>query len=168
MSEAQKIYDRIAKYLNGTIYDIGCGNHKITPDAVGFDGRNVFEGGFIQDGLSSFPDSMNNTADVVFSSHTLEHMENDHKTITVWGNLLKPSGKLILYLPDGRHYNNYENLEHMRDYQYEQFMMFFRRAFCGEGKNYKGEFLPKKFKMIEDGLDVGENRYSFYLVAEKL
>lgn len=167
-SETEKIYHKIARYLHGVIYDIGCGAHKITPDAIGIDGRPVFEGGQVQEGLTVFPESMTGTADVVFSSHVLEHMEDDYATIVAWAKLLKPCGKLILYLPDGRHYNNYANLEHLRDYQYEQFMMFFRRAFCGEGKNFKGENLPKTFNLCEDGPDVGQDRYSFYLVAEKV
>jgi len=168
MSETSKIRNKISKYLKGAIYDIGCGNDKITTNAIGIDGRSVFEGGVIQEGLTNFPSSMNETADVVYSSHTLEHMENDYETIVSWSKLLKKKGVIILYLPDGRYYNNYANLEHMRDYQYEQFMMFFRRAFCGEGKNFKGENLPAIFKILEDGPDVGEDRYSFYLVAEKI
>jgi predicted SAM-dependent methyltransferase len=168
MSETSKIRNKIQKYLNGKILDIGCGNDKVCPEAIGIDGRSVFEGGFIQEGLTDFPEHMNNTVDVVYSSHTLEHMQDDYATLISWGNLLKKGGLIILYLPDGRYYNNYENLEHMRDYQYEQFMMFFKRAFCGEGKNYKGEFLPKIFEIIEEGPDVGTNRYSFYLVAKKI
>ena len=168
MSETSKIRPKVSQYIQGIIYDIGCGDDKISPDAIGVDGRSVFDGGIIQDGLTDFPAHLHGTADVVYSSHVLEHMENDYCAITSWAELLKPGGYLILYLPDGRHYNNYENLEHMRDYQYEQFMMFFRRAFCGEGKNFRGEFLPKTFNMIEDGLDLGPDRYSFYLVAKKI
>jgi len=167
-SETAKIRDKVSKYLCGVIYDIGCGHDKITPDSIGIDGRPVFAGGVIQEGLTCFPESMHETADVVYSSHTLEHMEDDYATIVSWAKLLKRGGILILYLPDGRHYNNYANLEHMRDYQYEQFMMFFRRTLCGEGKNFKGEQLDATFKICEDGPDVGEERYSFYLVAEKL
>jgi predicted SAM-dependent methyltransferase len=168
MSETAKIRDKVSKYLQGKIFDIGCGSDKICPEATGIDGRAVFEGGFIQEGLTQFPASLNETVDVVYSSHTLEHIEDDYCALICWSKLLKSGGYLILYLPDGRHYNNYENLEHMRDYQYEQFMLFFRRSLCGEGKNFRGEFLPKVFEMVEDGLDVGENRYSFYLVARKV
>lgn len=167
-SETAKIREKMAPYLKGVVYDIGCGHDKISEEAIGIDGRPVFVGGVIQDGLTNFSETLHGTVDVVYSSHTLEHMVDDYCCIQSWSKLLKPGGFLILYLPDGRHYNNYENLEHMRDYQYEQFMMFFRRTFCGEGKNYKGEFLPATFKMIEDGPDVGQDRYSFYLVAEKL
>lgn len=167
-SETAKIRDKVSKYLCGKIYDIGCGHDKITPDAIGIDGRSVFEGGVTQEGLSVFPENWHGTADVVYSSHTLEHMEDDYGTLMSWSKLLKKGGVLILYLPDGRYYNNYGNLEHMRDYQYEQFMMFFKRTLCGEGKNFKGENLPTVFRICEDGPDVDSDRYSFYLIAEKM
>ena len=168
MSETSKIRSQILKYIEGTVYDIGCGDDKIVSYAIGVDGRSVFEGGIVQTGLTNFPEELNETANVVYSSHVLEHMENDYEAIVSWGKLLKSGGYLILYLPDGRHYNNYENLEHMRDYQYEQFMFFFRRVFCGEGKNFCGEYLSKMFEVVEEGPDVGPNRYSFYLVARKI
>ena len=167
-SETAKIREKVCQYLSGVVCDIGCGHDKICPEAIGIDGRQVFTGGIVQEGLVNFPVELNETVNVVYSSHTLEHIEDDYAAITSWAKLLKPNGYLILYLPDGRHYNNYANLEHMRDYQYEQFMMFFRRAFCGEGKNFKGEYLPKTFEMVEDGPDIGPDRYSFYLVARKL
>jgi len=167
-SETQKIREKVSKHLCGKIYDLGCGNDKITPDAIGIDGRPVFDGGIVQEGLTEFPEHMHGSADVVYSSHVLEHMVDDYATLVAWSKLLKTGGVLILYLPDGRHYDNYGNLEHMRDYQYEQFMMFFKRAFCGEGKNFRGENLPAIYRLCEDGPDVGEDRYSFYLVAEKL
>jgi len=167
-SETEKIQGRVSKYLNGRIMDIGCGAYKITPDAIGIDGRSTECAGMIKDGLSKFEPEFYETADVVYSSHVLEHMEDDYETLKEWTRLLKVGGTLILYLPDGRHYNNYENLEHMRDYTYEQFMMFFKRAFCGEGKNYKGEYLPKSYELLEHDMDLGPDRYSFYLVARKV
>ena len=168
MSETSKIRDKISKYVHGTVFDIGCGNDKICDFAIGIDGRPVFNGGIIQEGLINFPENMHGTADIVYSSHVLEHMEDDYATLISWGKLLKSGGHLILYLPDGRYYNNYNNPEHMRDYQYEQFMFFFRRTLCGEAKNFKGEYLPKTFQLVEDGPDIGNDSYSFYLVAKKI
>jgi len=167
-SETEKIYSKIKDHVQGRVLDIGCGTHKVTPDAVGIDGRSTECVGMLKDGLSKFEDHMYNTADTVFSSHVLEHMEDDYATLIEWTKLLKPGGKLILYLPDGDHYNNGDNLEHMRDYRYAQFMMFFKRAFCGEGKNFRGEHLPKLYELIDHGKDLGDDKYSFFLVAQKL
>lgn len=166
-SETEKIYEKVKPYLGGTILDMGCGTHKITPDAIGIDGRQTEDAGIVTDRLSDFPESMHGMADVVFSSHCLEHMLDDYGTLLEWAKLLKPKGYLILYLPDGRRYNNYMNPEHMRDYTYPQFMLFFERAFCGQGKNFRGETLPLHFSVIESGQDFGDDRYSFYLVAQK-
>lgn len=167
-SETEKIYPKIKDHVQGYILDIGCGMHKVTPEAIGIDGRSLECVGMLKDGLSKFEEHMYGTADTVFSSHVLEHMEDDYETLKEWTRLLKPGGKLVLYLPDGKHYNNYENLEHMRDYTYDQFMMFFNRAFCGQGKNFRGEFLPKIYELIDHGMDLGDDKYSFYLVARKV
>jgi predicted SAM-dependent methyltransferase len=167
-SETEKIYPQIAKYLSGKILDIGCGNHKVTPDAIGIDGRPHEDVGILTDSLTEFPPEMQGMADVVYSSHVLEHMPDDYDTLLAWTGLLKTGGYLILYLPDGRHYNNHTNLEHMRDYTHEQFVMFFRRALCGEGKNFRGENLYKFYELTEHGMDVGDDKYSFYLVAKRV
>ena len=39
MNEALKIKPKIEKYLRGTIVDFGCGDMKITPEAIGIDSR---------------------------------------------------------------------------------------------------------------------------------
>lgn len=167
-SESAKIRERITKYLSGKIVDIGCGSEKITPDAIGIDGRTMGHVSMVIDHLDSFSVEMYGTADVAFSSHVLEHTEDDYKTLQEWTKLIKPGGLLILYLPDGRYYDNYTNPEHFRDYTYEQFMLFFRRAFCGEGRNFRGEATPKIYDLVEHGMDVAlPDKYSFYVVARK-
>ena len=73
-------------------------------------------------------------------------------------------------MPDGDYYPNQENPEHFHDTKYEPFLMWFKRAFCGEAKNYKGEqYAPPIFELIESGQDViEEQHYSFYIVAKKI
>lgn len=168
-SETEKIFPIIEKHISGYVLDIGCGTHKVTPDAIGIDGRSTECVGMLKQGLSKFEEHMYGVADTVFSSHVLEHMEDDYETLKEWTKLLKPGGKLILYLPDGDYYDNDLNLEHIRNYNFKSFMMFFRRAFCGEGKDFKGEFLPKIYDLISSGSDVNlqDQRYSFFLVAQK-
>jgi len=169
-SETEKIYPVIKQYVTGYVLDIGCGTHKVTPEAIGVDGRSTECVGMLKNGLSKFEEHMYGVADTVFSSHVLEHMEDDYETLKEWTRLLKPGGNLILYLPDGNYYDNTKNLEHIRDYNFKTFMMFFRRAFCGEGKNFKGEFLPKMYNLISYGPDINlqDHRYSFFLVAKKV
>jgi SAM-dependent methyltransferase len=175
-SEAAKVRDmpNVMKYVSGDILDVGCGPDKITPEAWGFDGRKLPGVNFIHNDPYDISDWMEATDqwrefDTIFSSHFLEHCANQYGAIESWTqNILKPRGHLVLYLPDGRHYNNQENPEHMIDMNYDQFIFWFKRAFCGEGKDFRGEHLPKMFDLVDSGMDVGPDRYSFYVIARKV
>lgn len=171
MSETAKVRDlpEVMQHIKGKILDYGCGGDKIVPHAIGMDGREM-------PGVDMVcRDLENPTADVfslveefdtVYSSHFLEHVLNPYSMVSMWYQFLRPMGKLVLYLPDGRYYSNQNNLEHMQDINYDNFLFWFRRVFCGEGKNYRGEHQTKYFELIDHGMDVGEDRYSFYIVAK--
>lgn len=172
-SETDKIREILdTKYLEGTVLDIGCGEHKIKPTAVGVDGRRL-------DGIDIVLDSERDIYflsyredigefDTVFSSHCLEHLRNPTMAIDDWSKLVKKGGYLVLYLPDKNRYSNEGNLEHMYDWDLKSFLFYFQRCFCGVGKNYKGEDLPATFKVVEYDVDSRLDCYSFYIIAEKL
>ena len=40
-SETQKIRPFVLKWLDGVVFDIGCGHDKIKPDAIGIDVRGL-------------------------------------------------------------------------------------------------------------------------------
>lgn len=170
-SEAEKIKPVIEKYLCGKIVDIGSSDHPICPEAITVDGSQSSATVKLNHGVSIYnlatlyPELLE--ADVVFSSHCLEHLVDDTLAISKWSELLKKDGHLILYLPDGRKYNNYENQFHFRDYTYPQFMMFFKRAFCGEGIDYDHKIEPT-FELVDSSEHFGEDLYSFYVIAKKL
>lgn len=171
-TEAAKIRQKIDKYLVGEVVDIGCGDELICPHAVGIDGRVFPHVQKVTNNLYDldvqYPDLIGKF-DCCFSSHVLEHLPDSYRAIMEWSQFLKPGGYFILYLPDGNHYDNKANPEHFHDTKYAEFMFWFRRTFCGEALNYTGKpYFSPYFKLIEDGFDVGENRYSFYLVAQKL
>lgn len=172
LSETDKIKNAVSKYLTGKIIDIGSGGYKVNETAIAVDGRGVENVDFVLNdenmiySLSYFKELCN--ADCVFSSHTLEHLKDDYSALLDWSKLLNTGGHLILYLPDGRMYSNVDNLEHCRDYTYDQFMLFFTRCFCGMGKNYRGENFKQIFELVESGEDFKHDCYSFYLVAKKI
>lgn len=173
MGEEIKIKPVIEKYLLGFICDIGSGDSKITPEAFGIDGRDLPGVDFVTNGLYDLPEKTilcHYKFDVVFSSHCLEHLPDSYRAVKEWSQLCKQGGYFILYLPDGDFYDNKENPEHFHDTKYESFLMWFKRAFCGEAKNFMGEqYAPPMFELIESGQDVTEpNHYSFYIVAKKL
>lgn len=173
-SEAAKFRDLPQmKYVQGRILDIACGNEKITPEAIGVDGRPLLGVDIVTDDLTTLWDTQvygdqAREYDTIFSSHFLEHIADPYHYIHCWQNCLKVGGHLVLYLPEKNHYDNHQNPEHMFNWSYEDFLFFFRRAFCGEGKNFRGEHLEKMFWLIEHGMDVGEDRYSFYIIAKKV
>lgn len=169
MNEVSKIRDKVLPYLGTHCIDIGCGNSKVKPEAIGVDGRKLDGVDIVTDDLYNLskiipPDSCTS----VFGSHNLEHLRHDSLALDDWAKLIKPGGYLILYLPDGDYYNNDNNPEHIRTYRFKDFMFFFRNAYCGEGHDFNGEFFKKIFEIEEAGLDIGEDKYSFYLIAKKV
>lgn len=176
-SEAAKVRDmpNVMKFIIGSVLDIGCGPDKITPEAFGVDGRDLPGVNVVTDNPYDLAGLIGKDHlityekyDAVFSSHFLEHLNNQYGAIVEWRKLIRLGGHLVLYLPDGDHYNNKENPEHMVDMKYEPFMFWFRRAFCGEGKDFRGENIPKMFELVDSFMDVGADRYSFVVIARKV
>ena len=169
MGETSKCRARVLKYCQGNGLDIGCGDDKISPTAIGVDKcihpnvnlnidiRRI--GDFIK------PESL----DYVFSSHTLEDFDNTHDLLLQWFSLIKLGGYLVLYLP---HKNWYPNIGH---------------ALANKG--HRHDFLPNDITEIiyswyycrieycteygpPNGIYDYENRgkieYSFEIVARKI
>ena len=171
-AESKKIFPKIEKYLVGNVVDIGCGDEPVKEGVVGIDGRSFpcvsIQTSSLYNLDTQFPELVD-SFDCCFSSHVLEHLPDSFRAILEWSKLVKQGGYFILYLPDGNYYNNRENPEHFHDMKYAEFMFWFRRTFCGEALNFTGKpyFLPY-FEIIEEGQDIGPDKYSFYLVAKKL
>ena len=79
------------KFVKSNGLDIGYGGDLISPNAVGWD----FEHGDAQF-LYGLEDEK---FDFVYSSHTLEHMQDQAIAIKNWYRVLKKDGFLILYIP---------------------------------------------------------------------
>lgn len=82
-----------AKYLQGTVIDIGCGKDPVCQWAEPFD---------MPHGDASEIASLrtNGHYDTVHSSHCLEHMPDPVKALDQWWRLVKPGGFLVLVVPD--------------------------------------------------------------------
>lgn len=98
------------------ILDLGCGNHKTIDKAIGVDIRPVTDVTSSIDCLSMKAD----TADLIISRHSFEHMLDPVKTLREWWRVLKPGGRIIFVLPDQEFINTvhpfYSNNEHMHAY----------------------------------------------------
>ena len=120
MQECDKIRERGIGYLKDkSVLDLGCGSKKVVPWAVGVDDGSewssaafkqsdpdvvwsVAPGGGLQKALSStYPMEY----DVVFSSHTLEHVQAPIlETLRYWWTFVKRGGLFIAYLPEEKLY----------------------------------------------------------------
>jgi SAM-dependent methyltransferase len=79
------------KYCSGSGLDIGYGGDLICPNALGWDWEH---------GDAQYLNGLNNEQfDFVYSSHTLEHLQNPAEAIKNWFRVVKPGGFLILYIP---------------------------------------------------------------------
>lgn len=165
-SETAKVKDRPEwmKFITGRVCDVGAGDDKIVPDAYCLDGRERNGNQVRHDLYLEFSDGL---FDTIFSSHFLEHTPTPYEYILNWFKFLDSHGTLFLYMPQKDAYKSEGNPEHCFNWSYDDFMFFFRRNFCGEGKDYKGNHFPKMFEVIESGTDIGEDRYSFFIIARK-
>ena len=101
--EAQKIKYLTVPYTRGVGLDLGCGNERIWPHAIGVD-RYAAEGGkgaTVRGDLQRIPAFADGALDFVFSSHALEDFEarDTRPMLREWWRVIKPGGHLILYLP---------------------------------------------------------------------
>lgn len=127
MTESQKLtaeIPRVLQYLEGNGLDLGAGLHLVRPTSLGIDfgANNLNWVGNVKK-LHWFKD---NVLDYVFSSHVLEHVDNDKITLREWIRVLKPRGYLVLYVPDDAYFDNgpqLKNGEHKRVYTVDSVKM---------------------------------------------
>jgi len=80
------------RYCQGKGIDIGYGGDPVTPTVRGWD---------IEDGdAHHMPGIADATYDFVYSSSSLEHMDNPEIAVRRWWQILKPGGFLIVSVPD--------------------------------------------------------------------
>lgn len=157
--ESDKIAAFTIPYTRGRGLDIGCGQRKVWPNAIGVDNGHHFGQGAAEivseaTDLSVFAD---NSLDFVFSSHNLEHIVDTQAALKEWWRVIKPGGHLVLYLP---HKDFYPNIGQP-----------------GSNPDHKHDFLPvdvvehmKKigsWELVENEERNQSNEYSFFQVYRK-
>ena len=125
--ESDKIRFDVLPYLVRGGLDIGCGPKKVWPHLLGIDSGKDTE----LFGVTMKPDIVvnsaerltlfaNESADSIFSSHTLEHISNYKDALREWWRLVKTGGYLVLYLPHADFYPNIgqpgANPDHKHDF----------------------------------------------------
>lgn len=119
MSESRKVRDKVMPYLAGkSVLDLGCGDEKIVPWALGADDSSEWreppQGIDLRVSIDPKDKALDflhkrpcgGYFDAVFSSHAVEHIPTPVlKTINYWLCFVKPgTGRLVLYLPDENRY----------------------------------------------------------------
>jgi ADP-heptose:LPS heptosyltransferase/predicted SAM-dependent methyltransferase len=124
-NEQDKVKWDIVPYTRGKVLDVGCGPNKAFPHFTGVDnGHHTRFGYQIRPDMWADADDLwfakSQSFDSVFSSHTLEHMEDPRKTLKEWWRVIKPEGFLVLYLPHKDFYPNIgkegANPDHKQDF----------------------------------------------------
>ena len=94
--------DFFDRYLRGrSVIDIGCGLRPITEDAFRYDHDEEWGIDGTRDYDASFMKEVEDESfDVVYSSHTLEHCIVPYLAIRNWWRILKHNGFLIIAVPD--------------------------------------------------------------------
>lgn len=111
--EVSKWRSLIIPYAVGNGIDVGYGGYSLSPSTINIDLPNKYSPG--TDPQHLFGDARNlfwfnkEVLDYVFSSHVLEDFEPADKMIALseWWRVIKPSGHLILLLPDEKRYRDY-------------------------------------------------------------
>jgi len=164
-NEQDKIAPFIVPYTRGMVLDVGCGLRRAWPHFVGVDTGHHFGKGdasvLLKDTarLSCFAD---NSWDAVFSSHTLEHIEDTSVALTDWWRVIKPGGHLVLYLPHADHYPNIgqpgANPDHKHDFLPGDIILAMAEVARGSGWGWV---------LLENETRAEGNEYSFYQVYRK-
>lgn len=104
--EARKVRFDALPYLARGGLDIGCGPEKVWPHMIGIDsGKDTRLFGVQMRPDITVPDAARLTlfadgaVESVFSSHTLEHIDDWTAALAEWWRVLKVGGHLVLYLP---------------------------------------------------------------------
>lgn len=150
------------------VLDFGCGPSKAFPHFIGVDNckdTELFNIAIRPDVNCDVadPKAVYNTfepgsADAIFSSHCLEHIENHEAALRAWWDIIKVGGHLILYLPHRDYYPNIgekgANPDHKHDFTASDIIQALDEIGC-------------YFDVLVNETRTEGMEYSFLLVFEK-
>ena len=163
--ESDKIRFEVLPYLARGGLDVGCGPGKVWPHLIGIDsGKDTdlfgiaMKPDIVVRDASRLPLFADASAEAVFSSHLLEHIDDWQGALAEWWRLVKVGGFMILYLPHADLYPNIgqpgSNPDHKHDFRPSDIIAHFRAS------------VPD-WTLREHQVRAGGHEYSFLLVFEK-
>ena len=168
-SEAESASTILAPYCLGFGVDVGCGERKITPWAIGLDyehrdGRTdlpMTDADIYGPWETWFASPQAQGLDFVFSAHLLEDYVNWQNVLETWLGAISPDALLVLLLPDERRYRDYCH-EHAQPYNENH-----RAEWAGPADFLEqlGEALRIRMEPVASGT---VEPYSFYVVLRRL
>jgi SAM-dependent methyltransferase len=103
--------------------NLGCGK-KIKKGWINLDIKKRVGIDIVHD-LNKFPYPFDDeTFDLILAEHVLEHLENFTKTMSELYRILKPGGKIIVYVPYYTSPNAWSHPEHKKAFTYLTFLYF--------------------------------------------
>lgn len=162
--ESDKIAAIAVPYLQGECFlDIGCGQRKVWPSAIGIDSNQAFahytKSDLQMDG-AHLAIIGNETVDAVFSSHLLEHFEDTAAVLTEWARVLKIGGHMVLYVPSANLYPKMgepgANTDHKVDFYPGDIERFFANG-----------HIPGQWTLLESEERSEFAEYSLFIVVRK-
>ncbi len=170
-NESAKIKYEIVEYTRGKGLDLGCGPFKAFPHFIGVDnGHHAREFGWQMrpdvhvDTVEDLGLFASESMDFVFSSHTLEHINDTLATLKEWYRVVKPGGYLVLYLPHADLYPNIgqpgANPDHKQDFRPADITTHMREV--GGWDLVRNEIRDQDYGPGSD-----KNEYSFLVIFRK-
>jgi ADP-heptose:LPS heptosyltransferase/predicted SAM-dependent methyltransferase len=164
-NEAAKVRFDVLPYTMGSLLDIGCGPSKLWPHAIGVDSLREqalfgipMKPDLVVPDATRMPIFGDDAFDAVFSSHTLEHIDDTKAALAEWWRLVRPGGHLVLYLPHRDLYPNVgqpgANPDHRHDFVPDDIV------------DAMEEVAPD-WTLLENQTRDGGREYSFLLVFRK-
>ncbi|MEW6558298.1 MAG: class I SAM-dependent methyltransferase [Elusimicrobiota bacterium] len=141
------------------ILDIGCGNNKKHPDAVGIDFSSDSNAEIIHN-LNIFPYPFgDNEFDLVYMVSILEHLDNIFKVMEEVWRITKNGGKIIIFGPTRFSSALYDDPEHKRAFTLKSFDYFIEGT-----KSYRYKKSKVCFSKIKSEYQMEWNKknYSLY------
>lgn len=127
--ETDNCRNRLLKYCNGQGLDLGCGNIKIKPDAIGIDLLSPVAD--MHTDARLMPCYPNNHFDYIYSSHLLEEIQDTEATLKEWLRILKDGGNIVLYQADKNLYYPLNdpkcNPKHIHHFDWEMLWAIFQK-----------------------------------------
>jgi SAM-dependent methyltransferase len=182
VNEASKIRSEILPLLSDkTVLDLGCGDEKVVPWAVGVDsGTSWKETPKAVDLVSAIDGASGVLAhsllcagkpvlyDVVFSSHSLEHVFSPIMRVLLdWLSLVRVSGCLILYVPDEMKYQFSPANPRVHNPEHLHFLTAEVMRLCLDDLSARGFIGVERFEE-RNAYGGHDDEYSILVVARRL